>query len=115
MESTKINIVSVIGDTYGVEAGDGQKVYDLLKKAFDQQHKVTLSFQNIVMLTTAFLNTAIGQLYKDYDQQTIRELLQLDALSDSGKISLKRVVEAAKKFYNEPDALQKSIDDILGE
>lgn len=115
MESTKINIVNVIGDNYGVEAGDGQKVYDLIKRAFDQKHKVILSFHNMIMLTTAFLNTAVGQLYKDYDQQTIRELLQLDALSDSGKISLKRVVEAAKKFYNDPDALQKSIDDILGE
>ena len=115
MESTKINIVNVIGDTYGVEAGDGQKVYELIKKAFDQKHKVVLSFQNMSMLTTAFLNTAVGQLYKDYEQTTIRGLLQLDGLSDSGKVSLKRVVEAAKKFYNDPEALQKSIDDILGE
>lgn len=115
MESTTINIVNTIGDVYGVEAEDGQKVYELLKKAIDGGHKVVLSFLNIEMLTTAFLNTAIGQLYKDYSEEQIKQHLQVTDISDSGKVALKRVVDTAKLFYSDPDALQRSINDILGE
>ena len=115
MESTTINIVNTIGDVYGVEAEDGQKVYELLKKAIDAGHKVVLSFLNIEMLTTAFLNTAIGQLYRDYSEEQIKQLLQVTDISDSGKVALKRVVETAKLFYSDPDALQRSIDDIIDE
>jgi len=115
MESTTINIVNTIGDVYGVEAEDGQKVYELLRKAIDGGHKVILSFLNVEMLTTAFLNTAIGQLYKDYSEEQVKQHLQVIDISDSGKVALKRVVDTAKLFYSDPDALQRSINEILGD
>jgi len=113
MERTTINIVNTIGDVYGVEAEDGQKVYELIRKAIDAGHGVILSFLNIEMLTTAFLNTAIGQLYKDYSEEQIKAHLQVADISESGKVALKRVVDTAKLFYKDPDALRKSIDDII--
>lgn len=115
METVRINVVNVIGDVFGVEADDGQKVFDLIIKVFDDKKRVYLSFENIEMLTTAFLNTAVGQLYKDYSESFIRANLEVADLSDSGKIALKRVVETAKLYYRDPDALGKSIDDIIGE
>lgn len=113
MENTTINIVNTIGDVYGVEAEDGQKVYELIRKAIDGGHKVILSFLNIEMLTTAFLNTAIGQLYKDYSEEQVKTHLQVTDISESGKVALKRVVDTAKLFYKDPDALKRSIDDII--
>lgn len=113
MENTTINIVNTIGDVYGVEAEDGQKVYELIRKAIDGGHKVILSFLNIEMLTTAFLNTAIGQLYKDYTEEQIKNHLQVTHISDSGKVALKRVVDTAKLFYKDPEALKRSIDNII--
>lgn len=113
MENTTINIVNIIGDIYGVEADDGQKVFTLIKKAFDRNQKVILSFLNIEMLTTAFLNTAVGQLYKDYSEEEIKTNLKVTNITDSGKISLKRVVDTAKLYYKDPEALQRSINEIL--
>lgn len=112
MENTLINIVNTIGDVYGVEAEDGQKVFELIHKAFAEKKKVTLSFQNIQMLTTAFLNTAVGQLYKDFQEDFIRENLKVTEISESGKVALKRVVDTAKLYYKDPDALKRSIDEI---
>jgi hypothetical protein len=113
METITINIVNTIGDVYGVEAEDGQKVFKLINKAFAEKKKITLSFQNIEMLTTAFLNTAVGQLYKDCTEDFIRENLKVSEISESGKVALKRVVETAKLYYKDPDALKRSIDEIL--
>jgi hypothetical protein len=113
MEQFTLSIVNTIGDMFGVEAEDGEKVYQLIKKAFGENKKVVLSFQNIEMLTTAFLNTAVGQLYKDFSEAFIREHLQVAEISDSGKVALKRVVDTAKLYYKDPEALKRSIDDFL--
>lgn len=112
MENTTITIVNTIGDVYGVEAEDGQKVFELIVKTFKVKKKVILSFQNIEMLTTAFLNTAVGQLYKDFSEEYIKDNLKVSNISDSGKVALKRVVETAKLFYKDPEALKRSIDEI---
>jgi len=112
MTNITINIVNAIGDVYGVEAEDGQIVFELIVKAFNDKKKITLSFQNIEMLTTAFLNTAVGQLYKDYPESFIKESLKVSNISESGKVALKRVVDTAKLFYKDPEALKRSIDEI---
>lgn len=112
MENVTINIVNTIGDVYGVETEDGQKVFELIIKAFGDKKRVTLSFQNIEILTTAFLNTAVGQLYKDFGDDFIRENLKVSDISESGKVALKRVVETAKLYYKDPEALRRSIDEI---
>ena len=115
MESSKINIVNAIGDVYGVEAEDGQKVFDLIEKAFKEKKKVVLSFQNIELLTTAFLNNAVGQLYKDHSESFIKDNLSVADISESAKVSLKRVVDTAKLYYRDPEAMLRSINEILGD
>lgn len=112
MESITINIKNEIGDAYGVEADDGQKIFEHIFKAFKDKKMVVLSFLNIEMLTTAFLNTAVGQLYKDFSEEFIKENLKVSDISESGKVALKRVVDTAKLFYKDPDALKRSIDEI---
>jgi hypothetical protein len=115
MENITINIVNTIGDVYGVEADDGQKVFELIVKALNDGKKVNLSFQNIEMLTTAFLNSAVGQLYKDHTEEFIKENVKVSDISDSGKVALKRVVDTAKLYYKDPEALKRSIDEMRGE
>lgn len=111
--STVINIVNTVGDVYCVEAEDGQKVFNLIKKGLDEKLNVTLSFLNVQMLTTAFLNTAVGQLYKDYSEDFVRSNVKVIDISESGLISLKRVVDTAKLYYKDPEAMQRSINEIL--
>jgi len=115
MEKTTLNIVNIVGDSFCVEADDGNKVYKLLNKALLEGKPVTLSFLNVEMLTTAFLNTAIGQLYRDFDESIIKEKLAVENMTQSGLVSLKRVVDTAKLYYKDPDAMQRSINEILGD
>ena len=115
MGNTTINIVNTVGDSFCVEAEDGQKVFELIIKVLTEGRNVTLSFLNVEMLTTAFLNTAIGQLYRDFPEETVREKLKVENLSQHGMVSLKRVVDTAKLYYKDPEAMQRSINDIMGE
>jgi hypothetical protein len=115
MESIKLNVFNIVGDSYCMEAEDGQKLFEMISKGISEKRKVVVSFENVKMQTTAFLNTAIGQLYKDYSEAEVRAYLELKDMSQAGLISLKRVVDTAKLYYKDPDALKRSIDEIMGE
>lgn len=110
-----INIINVVGDSYCIEAEDGEKVFSLINKAISENKKVVLSFLNVEILTTAFLNTAVGQLYRDFSEEKIKESLSVKDMSQNGLNALKRVVETAKLYYKDPEAMQRSINDILGD
>jgi len=115
MENIEINIFNIVGNSFCVEANDGEKVYTLLKKAVENNKKVILSFQNVEMLTPAFLNTAIGQIYRDFDEELIKKLLSADNILPEDKVLLKRVTKTAKLFYKNPERMLQSINKILGE
>lgn len=115
MESVKLSIYNIIGNSFGVEADDGEIVHKAIIHAFNEQRNVQLDFQNIEMITSAFLNTAVGQLYRDHDTDFIRKHLSVINMLPEDMALLKRAVDTAKLFYSDPDRLQKSIDEILGE
>jgi hypothetical protein len=107
-----ISVLNVVGSPFCVQADDGEKVFVLIKKALAERRPITLSFLNVEMLTSAFLNTAIGQLYRDYTEEEVKTGLSVRDLSPSGAVALKRVVETAKLYYKDPDAMERSIREI---
>lgn len=115
MEEIMINVFNTVGNSFCVEADDGQKVYELIKKALSENKKIKISFQNIEMITSAFLNTAVGQLYRDFNEDLIKRSLSVDQISNDDKVLLKRVTTTAKLFFKDPDRIQNSINEVLGE
>jgi Icc-related predicted phosphoesterase len=115
MEELHINVFNIVGNAICVEADDGEKVYAQISAALKAKKKVVLSFLNVEMLTSAFLNTAIGQLYRDFSEPEIKESLTVVQLEGTDRALLKRVVDTAKLFYKNPDSLEKSINEIMGD
>ncbi len=116
METIELKIYNIVGSQLCIEADDGQKVFSLIKKGFDEGKKITLSFQNVDMITTAFLNTAVGQLYRDYPEDKIKSSLEVVNIDPDDARRIKRVTDTAKAFYKDRDGqLKKSISEILGE
>ena len=64
-------------------------------------HDVVLDFTGVRIVASAFLNAAIGQLYRDVPEDVIKEHLQVPNLSDVGKFALKRVVDNSKRYYSD--------------
>lgn len=115
MDVININIFNLVGNSFCVNSDDGNKVFYYIKQALEDKKKINLDFVNVSLLTSAFLNSAIGQLYRDFKDDSIKNLLQITNLSNEDKELLKRVVSTAKLFFQEPNRMQKSIDEILGE
>ena len=111
----KINVYEVVGSPLCVSSSDGEKVFKRVKGSLDENMPIILSFRNVSTLTSAFLNTAIGQLYGSFDEDTIRSLLEVEEMDSDDLSLLKRVVETAKKYFNEPGIFKESMRDLTGE
>lgn len=113
--SITLSVFNLVGSDFCVEAKDGEVVFSAISKALKQGQAVEISFQNVEMLTSAFLNTAIGQLYRDFSEEEIRTLVKVVDMSDVDTALLRRVIETAKLYYKDPTWLEESIKRIMGE
>ena len=113
MKEVTIRVFNVIGGSLCSDTDDGEKVYKLVNKALQEKKKVVLSFKNIDLVTTAFLNVAVGQLYRDYEEAFIENHLKTTELDEIDTERLKDVKDTAILFYKDPERLQRSIDEVL--
>jgi hypothetical protein len=115
MKPIAISVFNLVGSSFCVEAKDGEAIFQAISKALRQGQPVEISFQNVEMLTSAFLNTAIGQLYRDFSEETVRALAKVTDMEDADKALLRRVIETAKLYYKDPNWLEESVRRIMGE
>lgn len=117
-EPFKINIYNVINSPFCIAPEDGQKIYNLIVAALKEEKKVQLSFLNISMVITAFLNEAIGVLYKDFDPEQINQIEYInvsDDLKEAFEASLDKVKTGAPIYYKHQAELDDATKQILEE
>ncbi len=114
MDTITVRLYDIAGNSFCVAADDGEKVYRLIREALLQGKKVEISLKNVEMVTTAFLNSAVGQLYnKEFEYDFLRDSLTLADIEDDDILSLKRVIETAKLYYSDPDRLSETIRKVM--
>ena len=114
MKKVEIIIHSFVGTTFCSSGEDGQKLFNTINKFIEQKTQVELSFENITVLTSSFLNPAIGKLYKEYTSEELNTYLKITNISEDDLIILKNTIETAKQYYENPKnetAISKKILD----
>jgi len=114
-EQTTIRVFDVAGSNRCVASRDGQKVRHAITAAIKAGKRAKLSFGKVECLTAAFLSAAIGQLHADFSEQKIRANLSVSALVPEDLALLKRVVETAKQYFQDPSRVKKIVEGALGE
>lgn len=114
-ERVTISAFEVIGSALCVASSDGQKVYHRIARVLQERGQVTLSFRNVSTLTSAFLNAAIGQLYGKFEPDEIRNRLQVVDMESRDIALLKRVVETAKQYFQDPQRFEQAVRDAIGD
>ena len=102
-EPVIIRVFDVVGTPLCVSSADGQLVYDKLVPLLRDGRKVAISFAQVETLISAFLNTAIGQIYGEFSEERVRELLSVRDMLPEDVALLKRVVENAKAYFRDPE------------
>jgi len=115
MKEVKISIFEQIGSNAAVSSEDGDLLYEKIEKGLKSEVRVILDFNNIELITTTFLNAAIGQLYNKYDSPFLREHMRVENLAKEDLELLKKVVERAKEYFKDKERLEENIKEVLGD
>ncbi|MBE9467215.1 MAG: DUF4325 domain-containing protein [Bacteroidetes bacterium] len=115
MKEININIFEIIGSNVAVSSDAGQKIFNIIDKTLTQDYIANLNFNNINLLTTAFLNTAIGQLYSKYLSEQLKKQLKLSNILYEDKLLLKKVTDRAKEYFKDKKNIDNIIKDTLGD
>ena len=115
-EPITIRVFEVVGSALCVASDDGQKVHDQIAAALREGQKVQLSFLGVKSLTSAFLNAAVGQLYSKFSEDEVKNgLLVSDDIEQEDLDLLKRVVETAKEYFEDPEQVLNARREVLGD
>jgi hypothetical protein len=98
-EVKELRIKELISRDTAVSSDDGEIIYMAIVECIEEGHIAELDFSEISILTTAFLNSAIGQLYNTYSSEQLNNSLKLKNVADEDRILFKKVIERAKEYF----------------
>lgn len=98
----------VRGDT-AVSVSDGDGIFGKISKAFEKDKDVELDFSEINLLTTSFLNSAVGQLYDQYDSDFLNAHFNVVNIAKEDRPLLKKVIERAKSYFKDRESFESSV------
>jgi hypothetical protein len=115
-EPILIRVLDVIGRPLAVDTADGQRVHDKIAPLLIEGKKIVLSFDGITMVITAFLNTAIGQLYGDkkLSEGKVDSHLEVKGLLPVFQSTLEKSRELSKAYFKDPERFKKAIQEVMG-
>ena len=113
MKEITINIFEKLGSTAAVASEDGEQLFALIMKALNNNVLLILDFNNIELITSTFLNAAIGQLYNKFNSQFLREHLKVVNMDNDDLILLKKVVDRAKEYFENKKNVEHGIKEGL--
>ena len=110
-----VRIFDIVGGPLCVSADDGQRVHDKIVPLLRDGTPVVLSFEQVETLISAFLNAAIGQLYGEFPEDRIRELVSVRDMDEEDQAVLKRVVDNAKTYFKAPKEFDQAWKEEVGD
>lgn len=100
----------IIHSELAITTDDGNLVYDSIHKALKEKNQVKLDFKGIGIIITAFLNSAIGRLYENFDSDFLNEYLILENVADEDKNLFRIVAQRAKEYFADKKGFENSVN-----
>lgn len=115
MEKTfkNIKVIEVINRDSAVSSDDGDNVYTNIIKIINEGYIVELDFSGITLMTTAFLNSAIGQLYSKFSSEELNTSLKLKNVAQEDGILFKKVIDRAKQYQANKKGFEDSANNAI--
>ncbi|MCI8805983.1 MAG: STAS-like domain-containing protein [Clostridiales bacterium] len=108
----EIFIKDIIGNK-ALDVAQGEKIYKKIMRIFKKNEQVTLNFENVETILSAFLNIAIGTLYKDYTSEYLNKNLIIKNVSKDNLFKMKRIFSRAKEYYENREEITNLLDEAL--
>jgi len=110
-----LKVNEVIGTDLAVSTENGEKVYNEIEKNLRNGESVSLDFENVSLVITAFLNAAIGSLFKNqkYSTKFLNENVLLKNVDSTDAQLFVDVINRAKEYFANKDFSDKNNQDSI--
>ena len=108
-----IRVYDEVSGAVAVSSEEGDKLHTKISKALSEKLNVVLDFINIEILTTAFLNAAIGQLYTDYSGEDLNKKLKFENVSPEDTSLFAKVAKRAKEYFRNKEEFENTVNESL--
>ncbi|MDB5137122.1 MAG: hypothetical protein JWP37_3725 [Mucilaginibacter sp.] len=108
-----VNIKQTIGSDSALTPASGEIIYNILQDQIETGKVIDLDFKGIEIITSAFLNAAIGRLYSKYSSDELNALLYIKNISTDDLSILKKVIERAKEYFTDKRSFDERMDQNL--
>ena len=109
MNEIKLSVTQVVGNSMCVASSDGDKLYERIVSVLEAGQCAKLSFRDVALLTSAFLNSAIGRLYGKFSEEEIRSQLKVEDIEQDDMQLIKAVADNAKQYFKDPQRYKQAI------
>ena len=103
MKSVQLKLIKLVGSELCVTPEEGQLVYNEVVALLEKKKKVDLCFEGISILTTAFLNSAIGQLYGKFSDEVIQANISYSGVDPDNNELITRVQQNSRAYFQNKD------------
>lgn len=110
-----VSVIGIVGSGFCVSIQDGELVHDRILPLLQAGKHVVLSFKGVTDLISSFLNSAVGRLYGELDEPTIKARLSFSDLTEVDLTLIERVAENAKCYYANPEAHEQAFSESFGQ
>lgn len=110
-----VRVHDIIGGPLCVSAEDGQRLHDKILPLLEAEKPIALSFERVDTIISAFLNSAIGQLYGRLHEDDIGRLLSVRDMADDDREVLDRVMQNAVAYFNSPEEFDRAWREEIGD
>lgn len=109
----QIKIKNIVPQNNAVSSDDGDLIFNKITTLIKQGKTVELNFEGISIITTAFLNSAIGQLYSLYNSEQLNSFIKITNVAEEDKILFKRVIQTAKNYFANKKGFEDSANSAM--
>lgn len=90
----EIVIKNIINSGFASDNDQGNLVFNEISSLLDKSdsNEIYLNFNGLEILTTAFLNNAIGKIYRNYSLDVLSGRIKIKNLKDRDDLELLRLV-----------------------
>jgi hypothetical protein len=96
---TFVKVRDVVGSEFCIGFRDGNRIFESIQDAILKGKHVVVSFENISSLSAAFLESAIGQLFRSgISEEKLKKYITWKGVSPERMLLIKRAIAEAKEI-----------------
>jgi hypothetical protein len=104
-----VHLKEIIKSDTALTPDSGSLVFEVLSSALSKDESISIDFSGIEVMTSAFLNAAIGQLYSQFNSEKLNKFLKVKNLPIEDRALLLKVIERAKDYFKDQNAFNNKM------